>query len=182
MSDKHSGKKRCKKIHVLEGSEILELVLLSRDVSEKSVQPVSIELEVETICELQGIARNGKNYLEFPIRSIDDLPLCLEVKHMSNEKYILKVGKAYLVTLKPRVKMPSNCFGVLLPRSSLQRCGVVAQGTLIDPGYEGNLKVLLYPTVMNIELPRGERLFHMIVFCRDKTFTKTYNGLYQGEK
>ena len=169
----------------LSGFEVVEKVL-REFVSSECVSGVSVELQLDRLYVLKPpkhqVYAEVRNDVTVTPDYVEVQPEVIDLgSGRVVEVYTLSNVETYIAVLKPRVEMPENCFGVLLPRSSLLRCGVIAQGTLIDPGYKGNLRVLLKPT-MPIRVERGARLFHIVVYCRDKPFPKTYSGQWQGEK
>jgi len=162
-------------MYVLEGIDIVKKILLS-GIKEKQINPVSVELHVERI----EVIKETLPLIEFEKTFTPKYEELITYKKDGKEYYYLSPYRSYLVTLAPRVKMLSNCFGILLPRSSLQRCGIIAQGTLVDPNYEGNLKVLLYP-VIQVKIEKNARLFHLVVLCKENNFSKLYEGQWNRE-
>jgi len=156
---------------ILTGFEISKLLNSLQNI--KQIQSVSVELSIEKIYYVDpssiAVISNEKT----------DLPNYVEVVP-HNDYYILIANNVYVVQLSEEIEMPKNCMGILLPRSSLLRSGVVAQGTLVDPGYRGKPRVLTYPLI-NIKIEKNARLFHLIVFCMDRELGE-YKGQWQGEK
>lgn len=64
-----------------------------------------------------------------------------------------------------KVAIPANMFGLLLARSSaFHNKGLIAHTAIIDPGYRGEIKVLVHnPTHGGIHVMAGERVAQMVV-------------------
>jgi len=94
----------------------------------------------------------------------------------------VRLGRgSYLITLDPKMKIPLDCIGRLLPRSSLVRMGAYIDAGVFDAGYIGRGQVLL--TVNNltgIKLYKGARVAQM-VFERIEggEVSEGYRGTYQ---
>jgi len=153
-------------LRVLTGKEILEKGI----VKEGYPQPVSVELPIKKLYKV--------TFSEVPLITNEKtfLPLYEKVKKVDGVRYLLEDWFVYVAELV-ECEMPSNCFGVLLPRSSLLRCGIIAQGTLIDPSFKGVLRVLIKPCIA-VHIYENVRAFHLIVFCDDREF-EPYRGQWQ---
>lgn len=93
---------------------------------------------------------------------------------------IIKPGDFYLVTTIETVNVPKNLVGILKPRSTLQRMGLILRTTQIAPGYSGELTFALYnagPCQVKIEF--GARIVH-VMFARVEGKTALYRGQWQG--
>jgi dUTP pyrophosphatase len=87
---------------------------------------------------------------------------------------------AYLVTYNEVVAVPADCAGLVLPRSSLMRCGAMLHSALWDPGYSGRGQGLL--TVFNnLRLYRDARIGQFVLIDLESAATDLYSGRYQGE-
>jgi len=86
---------------------------------------------------------------------------------------------AYLVTYNELVTVPADCAGLILPRSSLMRCGAMLHSALWDPGYRGRGQGLL--TVFSgLRLYRNARIGQFVLISLE-TAAELYSGRYQGE-
>jgi dUTP pyrophosphatase len=91
----------------------------------------------------------------------------------------LKPG-GYLVTYNEEIGIPSDCAGIVLPRSSLMRCGATLHSALWDPGYRGRGQGLL--TVHNdLDLLPDARIGQLILIALEQEADQLYTGSYQGE-
>jgi len=86
----------------------------------------------------------------------------------------------YLVTYNEEIGVPADCAGIVLPRSSLMRCGATLHSALWDPGYRGRGQGLL--TVFSpLTLYKDARIGQFILLRLEAKADKTYAGRYQGE-
>lgn len=95
------------------------------------------------------------------------------------EKWDLQPG-GYLVRYNETIKVPENAVGVLLPRSSLMRCGATIHSALWDPGYQGKGVGLLIVT-NPITIHKNARIAQIIFIKLESQARKTYSGAYQNE-
>ncbi len=89
---------------------------------------------------------------------------------------------ALILTLE-RVKLPDDVMGNMKIRSSLAREGVLGSFAWVDPGWDGNLTLMLYNASDEpVTLEYGER-FVQIAFIRlEGPARNPYRGNYQGSK
>jgi deoxycytidine triphosphate deaminase len=86
----------------------------------------------------------------------------------------------YLVTYGEEISVPSDCAGLVLPRSSLMRMGATLHSALWDPGYSGRGQGLL--TVHNpLTLHHRARIGQFVLIMLESAASKLYAGTYQGE-
>ena len=94
--------------------------------------------------------------------------------------YELRRG-VYEVRLNVAVKIPPNAIGLCLPRSTLNRLGIIKSETAVfDPGYEGIGVQTVYIPIKGLRIAENERWFQFVVADAMKA-SQTYNGRYQGE-
>ncbi|MDV3104171.1 dCTP deaminase [Thermococcus waiotapuensis] len=89
---------------------------------------------------------------------------------------------ALVLTLE-RVKLPDDIMGDMKIRSSLAREGILGSFAWVDPGWDGNLTLMLFNASDEpVELRYGER-FVQIAFIRlEKPPRNPYRGNYQGSR
>jgi len=86
----------------------------------------------------------------------------------------------YLVTYGEEIHVPTDCAGLVLPRSSLMRMGATLHSALWDPGYRGRGQGLL--TVYNtLTLHRNARIGQFVLLMLESAAGELYAGKYQGE-
>ncbi|NJF25484.1 dCTP deaminase [Thermococcus sp. Bubb.Bath] len=96
-------------------------------------------------------------------------------------KFIIPPKTHALVLTLERVKLPDDVMGDMKIRSSLAREGLLGSFAWVDPGWDGNLTLMLFNASNEpVELEYGER-FVQIAFIRlDGPARNPYRGNYQG--
>ena len=92
---------------------------------------------------------------------------------------IMPGGTSLVHTMETVELGPSIC-GQLFIRSSVAREGLLGSFALVDPGFRGQLTLLLAnlgPSAVGIA--RGERLAQIVFVKLHKVSTKPYSGRYQ---
>jgi len=153
---------------------IKQKIPLIENVDEKNIQPSGVDLRVKCIYRL----KNG-GYMGIEKRNMPDVE---NVSDKIGEKLILKPNEFVLVETMEKVNMPNDLMAIVLPRSSLFRCGVSLHTAVIDPGFVGTLTFGMknlsnFPFEIEIGTKVGQ-----IVFEEVKGNNKLYNGKYQGGK
>lgn len=147
---------------------------LIENVDEKNIQPSGVDLRVKCIYRL----KNG-GYLGVENRKTPDVEV---VTKENGEKIILRPNEFVLVETMEKVNMPNNLSAIVLPRSSLFRCGVSLHTAVVDPGYIGTLTFgMKNLSNFPFEIEIGSKI-GQIVFEEVKGNAKLYNGKYQGGK
>lgn len=158
---------------VLPGRMLLQLGIVSGvEDANTQVQPAGIDLTVRSIASFT----TEPSFLVDSIR-----PSETREAPLHGTAYSLRAG-SYLLTFAERMKIPADCCGLVLPRSSLLRSGVAIYTAVWDPGYEGRGKVLL--AVLNAKGARislRARVAQLIVLKLSGKPHRTYSGRYQGE-
>ena len=135
-------------------------------------QIAGFDLSIKELIELQD---GGIVDFDNTKRSIPEHMIITPV----DGKWEIKPG-GYLVKYNEVVEVPLNAIGMVLPRSSLMRCGATVCSAVWDPGYKGR-GVGLFLVYANITLHQNARIAQ-IVFIETKTkTTKGYSGKYQNE-
>jgi len=94
--------------------------------------------------------------------------------------YVLTPVRAYELVLQP-VEEPSNAVGLLFPRSSFQRCGWNVLCTVVDPGFKGEIRVVVAPATIfatPLIIEPGARICHMLTLVSEKDF-RQYAGQWR---
>ena len=113
--------------------------------------------------------------------SVRILPPNVPAVRSAEKGYRIDPGRQYLVTTKESVEMPSDVVGLVWPRSTLQRAGLVLTTAVVDPGYHGELTFLLMNhSKVYAYLEYDVRIAHMLFFGADGH--GEYKGVYQGGK
>ena len=158
--------------------EILKLMKqnpsLIENVDEKNIQPSGIDLRVKRIYRL----RNG-GFLGMDNRMTPDVE---SVSERHGEKFKLEPNEFVLVETMEKVNMPKDITAIVLPRSSLFRCGVSLHTAVVDPGFVGTLTFgMKNLSEFSFEIEIGSKI-GQIVFEEVKGNVKLYDGKYQGGK
>jgi deoxycytidine triphosphate deaminase len=163
---------------VIGHGEILRLIKqkqpLIENVDENNIQPSGVDLRVKCVYRL----KNG-GYLGVENRKTPDVEV---VARENSEKIVLKPNEFVLVETVEKVNMPNNLSAIVLPRSSLFRCGVSLHTAVVDPGFQGTLTFgMKNLSNFPFEIEIGSKI-GQIVFEEVKGNVKLYDGKYQGGK
>ncbi len=102
-----------------------------------------------------------------------------ETLESENDIWKLQPG-GYLVKYNEIVNVPLDAIGIVLPRSSLMRCGGTLCSAVWDPGYNGRgVGLLIIFTEMKIH--KNARIAQIIFIKTLEKTTKSYSGEYQNE-
>jgi deoxycytidine triphosphate deaminase len=154
--------------------ELIEKKTLIENVDKNNVQPSGVDLRVKTIYRL----KNG-GYLGVKNRQTPDIDI---VSDKVGDKIILGPNEFVLVETMEKVNMPKDLLALILPRSSLFRCGVSLHTAVVDPGFIGTLTFGMKNLSEHpFEIEIGSKI-GQIVFEEVKGNDKLYNGKYQGGK
>jgi dCTP deaminase len=93
---------------------------------------------------------------------------------------MIPAGKQELVATLERVELPNDLVATLHIRSSLARAGILASLALVDPGFRGQLTILLYNTgVEPYRMKKGDRFMQMVFHSLGMKTRRPYQGRYQ---
>ena len=115
-----------------------------------------------------------------------ELPKYSFLKPLKNQ-WFLKKG-TYIIELNEGISLGKNDTGLIIMRSSLNRCGVSIQSAVWDPGYTTKNGAIISTmsvrlTVDNpygFSLERNSRICQLLIFENENT--DLYNGQWQGGK
>lgn len=103
----------------------------------------------------------------------------LEFSDRENEMWTLQNKRIYIAQTIESVKMPADVSGMVIPRSTTYRSGLIIKAGFIDAGYEGPLTIAVFNATANVVwIQHGARLVS-IVFMRSGQGEK-YSGVWQG--
>jgi deoxycytidine triphosphate deaminase len=155
--------------------EVLKVVETNKDrLQGVKINPCGVDIGVSSIDRIEDGASatidGDKRELDIP--KVTYKP--------ANGIYVLPRG-VYEVRLNVAVRIPSNAIGLSLPRSTLNRLGVIKSETAVfDPGYEGIGVQTVYVPIKELRIAEHERWFQFVV-SDAVTTGLTYKGRYQGE-
>jgi deoxycytidine triphosphate deaminase len=161
---------------ILGVDECLRLVKekkLVEDLSERELKKPDVGFDLR-INELYEVV--GEGFLHIEDRRTPELKLVAK----GSGKFKLKPNTAYVMKTTETVNLPGGVLGLIFPRSTLYRSGIVLLGGIVDPGYKGALSFGLFnlgPKGFEIEI--GARAAH-ILFFEVKGETQLYRGQWQG--
>lgn len=96
---------------------------------------------------------------------------------------ILKPLTSLLISTLEKVELPNSLLGILHLRSSFAREGVIASLALVDPGFRGQLTILLFNSGKNeVKIGMRERFIQITFFKLSGEAEKGYVGRYQESK
>ncbi len=138
----------------------------------EQLQPAGIDLTVGDVRVFEGSGR-----LSFKSRT---LPKTSSVP-MRNGVWDLKPG-CYQVVYNEVIRIPGDCAGIVLPRSSLLRLGADLRSALWDPGYVGRgIGLLIVLNPMGLRLEENARIGQLVLIRLERKPHKLYDGSYQYE-
>ena len=89
-------------------------------------------------------------------------------------------GQGKLVATLERVELSEDLVGTLHIRSSMARAGIIGSLALIDPGFRGQLTILLYNSrAEEFALKRGDRFLQLAFHLLSTKARLPYRGRYQ---
>lgn len=95
--------------------------------------------------------------------------------------YPIRPGEFYLAKTIERVDTPENLLGIIKPRTTLIRCGVILWTGFVMPGYRGELFFGLFNTGrQTFKLEMGARFAHIVFLQISGNLVRGYEGQWQG--
>lgn len=134
---------------------------------EDLVQPSGIDLELDKI------------YIQKSSGSlIDNEKRLPDIEELEGPVYTLKPHRAYLASIKRKIKIPEGYMMLYLPRSTLLRSFVSVQTAVGDPGFYGTLIFMIYNHgEYSYQIKSGDRIAQGVVYPVEGS--GIYNGSYQ---
>ena len=144
---------------------------------EIKINPNGVDLKISEIWKLpeEGVVTiNGK------IREIK--PEKIKIEPADDGFYYLPKG-TYEIRIANKVTIPKNAVGLLLPRSTFNRLGVIkSESAIWDSGYSGYGTQTVRVTVNELRVHKDEFWFQMIFLDTKGEVNQLYEGHWQGEK
>lgn len=161
---------------VIPGHEISKNGTVSGAIFPSQEQPAGFDLTVAKIFKFEsGGAIDGDN-------SRRKLPQTSEILFPQDGSALKLAPGPYKVQFNELVKVPPDCIGLALPRSSLLRMGVSAHNAVWDPGYEGRSEGMIYVSNPHgVEIFKDAKLVQMVFLRLEGKASKLYSGIYHGE-
>jgi dUTP pyrophosphatase len=137
-------------------------------------QPAGFDLTARSVARFRGAGRLDLTNAQRQLPDVEEIPW------PDDGAPILLASGGYLVTYNEEIAVPADCAGIVLPRSSLLRCGATLHSALWDPGYRGRGQGLL-SVYSPLELLPDTRIGQFVLITLEQAAAKTYDGAYQGE-
>ena len=144
---------------------------------EVKLNPNGVDLRISEIWKLPeaGVARiHGKERTIKPEKA--------KVEPADDGFYYLPEG-TYEVRTANKITIPKNAVGLCLPRSTLNRFGVIKSETAVgDSGYSGFVTSTVRVAVGELQIHKDEFWFQFMLLDTKEEVDHVYEGHYQGEK
>ena len=144
---------------------------------EVKINPNGVDLRISEVWKLpeEGIVTIcGK------IREIK--PEKMKIEPDKNGFYYLPKG-TYELRVANKITIPKNAVGIVFPRSTFNRLGVLKTETALwDSGYSGYGTQTVRIAVQELQVHQNEYWFQMIFLDTKGDANQLYEGHYQGEK
>jgi dUTP pyrophosphatase len=144
---------------------------------ELQLQPAGYDLTVRCVERFVGPGSIDLTNARRSLPELGELPW--ESVEPCDESVMLEQG-GYLITYNEEIAIPRDAAAIVLPRSSLMRCGAVLHSALWDPGYRGRGQGLL-TVFSSLRLYKDARVGQIVYFAMQSAAAKEYAGVYQGE-
>ncbi len=139
----------------------------------QQIQPAGIDLTVDQIERFLG-----EGYLSID-NSDRKLPSTEQIIPDENGVFYVPPG-GYQIRYNESVHVPLDAAGLVLPRSSLMRCGATIHSALWDPAYVGR-GVGLMTVTHPLRIQKNARIAQIIFISLNEGAESGYQGAYQGE-
>jgi len=122
----------------------------------------------------------GYGYLGIDERETPKSKLVAKYNPKKVTSYIFEPGKYYLIKTVEKINLPNNISGIIFPRTTLFRSGLVLFNGIVNTGYQGELTFgLCNLGKSNIKVDMGARVVH-ITFHEVRGEGSQYRGQWQG--
>ena len=152
-------------------------------IKKEDIQPNAVDLRIGKvfthITETEEVRDRIKTRVFHDFRLVNDEKVHLPQKQiMPNEEgiYVLKQGY-YLIEFENRIKVGEHESGLVVPRSTLMRNGVILFSCLYDSGYCGKMITGMQVLTPIAYFGEHERIGQYL--CFDAESLHQYNGSYQ---
>ncbi|PLX28120.1 hypothetical protein C0583_02715 [Candidatus Parcubacteria bacterium] len=165
-----------KELHKLVKEKNLVENLCARE--KENPEGAGFDLRLAEVYELEGSGFLGVENRDTPKSSLvakDD-----PSKSEEENSFIFKPGEYYLVKTMEKVNLPTTLSGIIFPRTTLFRSGLVLANGIVQPGYSGELTFgICNMSKSNIKVSFGARVVH-ITFQEVLGEGNQYRGQWQG--
>jgi deoxycytidine triphosphate deaminase len=144
---------------------------------EIKIQPNGVDLKISEIWKLPegGVAR-----IHGATRKIE--PDKLLIRPEEDGFYYLPEG-TYEVRIANKITIPPHAVGLLFPRTTFNRLGVIkSESGIWDSGYSGFGTQTLRVTVNELQVHKDEFWFQFVLMDSKEPVKQLYSGHWQGER
>ncbi len=97
------------------------------------------------------------------------------------ESFTIKPGEYFNTESLEFLNLPEDMFGVIKPRSTLFRSGIIMRAGVIDPGYSGEVHPALFNASQNdFTIQMGARYMSVFFMRIEGDLVRSYEGQWQG--
>jgi deoxycytidine triphosphate deaminase len=167
---------------VLGSKKLLKLVKeknLIENLSERELNnPEScvFDIRIKEISQLEG-----EGFLGIEDRQTPEHKMLASYDGRAGKIVTLEPGEYYMTESIEIFHMPENLFGIVKPRSTLFRSGLMLRAGVIDPGYNGPIHPGLFnASKLKFKLEMGARYIQVFFFEIDGGLVRAYEGQWQG--
>lgn len=135
-----------------------------------------LDLRIGKLSRFSG----GEGFLGVTERQTPEIEVLADIASYEKTPILISPSKYFLATTMEVVNMPINLVGLLRPRGSLFRAGIILMTGQINPGYKGTLTFGFYnASDIPFQIELGARIVHLLVAAIDGS-TVPYRGQWQG--
>lgn len=101
-----------------------------------------------------------------------------------SDEFILRQGQFVLAHTIETLDLPRDCLGLVKDKSSLARCGMHVQNTVLEPGWRGQVTLEIFNNSPRPVLIRAGQGIAQVIFERGAPCMVSYadrKGKYQGQ-
>lgn len=105
-----------------------------------------------------------------------------DVKRTTADEFVLRQGGFVLACTLETITMPRDCIGRVMDKSSLARCGITLQNTVLEPKWRGQITLEIFNNSPRPVLLRAGQGIAQVIFERGDPCRISYadrNGKYQ---
>ena len=138
------------------------------------INPNGVDIGVSEVWKIEDHTRS---ILHGKIRETEPPKVLVKPE---GEFYVLHKG-VYEVRLSNEITVPQNAMGLILPRSTLNRLGVInTPSAVCDSGYTGFATKTIFVPIHSIRVHVSEKWFQLVY--ADAEASGSYDGHWQGER
>lgn len=116
--------------------------------------------------------------------AIDPLDLQPDDYHKQRlPDFMVQPGRFLLGHTVEIIEVPSDCVGIIVGKSTLARCGVMLNTTLLQPGWRGQLTLEIHNlSPVFVKLTAGMEIGQVLLLRGESPCLNPYQGKYQDQR